>query len=280
MIAARRHCEGRVNDATISGYQASAGRRALVVAGEMTLTVALVFVYLVLRGAVGPDDPAGAVSRTLAAVRFEQAVGLFREPAWQRAILGHRALVEIANAVYLFGMHPVMLGAGVWLCVRDREWFRFVRRVLVVSAVIGVLCYWLLPAAPPRLLAENGHSLGFVDTLRGDVKASVQDMQPAPLVNDYAAIPSYHFAWILLMAVAIWTATRNVWARGLAACFCAVMWWAIAVTGNHLFFDMALGVVAVALSWVITLALDRAVARLRPTTLRRAPAGAEAEALP
>ena len=226
-------------------------RGALVVTAEMTATTLLVGLYLVARALVRPTDTEAAVQRTLSVVAWEQRFGLFREPDWQRLMLGFRPAVELANTVYVFGMHPVMLGIGAWLCARRHRQFVRVRRVLVVSSVVGVVAYGLWPAAPPRLLAVAGHDLGFVDTLHGGADTGVVDRQPGVLRNDYAALPSYHFAWVLLMAAGLWAGTRRWSVRLTAGAYCGLMWWAIVVTGNHLFVDMALGVLAITASWLL-----------------------------
>lgn len=224
---------------------------------ELAVTLLAVGAYLLLRGAAGPDNPAAALQRADDIIAFEQQLGVFHEAAWQKAMLPHRALVETANAIYLFGMHPVMLFTAIWLCRRNLPRFRLVQKVLLTSAVLGCLCYALLPTAPPRLVETVPANTLFVDTLHGETSASVQDLQPPILVNDYAAIPSYHFAWIVLMAASIWATTRNVAARVAAGLFTVAMGWAIVATGNHFFFDAAAGAVVVGIGFLVARAIAR-----------------------
>jgi hypothetical protein len=70
-------------------------------------------------------------------------------------------------------------------------------------------------------------------------------------VNDYAALPSFHFGWILLATLAIWANTDRRWVKALAVSLSVVMFWAITVTGNHYFFDMAFGAAVVLVSWLV-----------------------------
>jgi membrane-associated phospholipid phosphatase len=85
----------------------------------------------------------------------------------------------------------------------------------------------------------------------------VNYFQPGPFVNDYAALPSFHFGWIALVSAAVWVNTRRALIRSVAVAMSAVMCWAIVVTGNHFFFDMMLGGLVVAFAWTLVWTLGR-----------------------
>src|SRR5262249_37750521 len=157
-------------------------------------------VYFVGRGqAPIPVDRAVALSMRL--VDAERAVHLFDEPQIQQLSIRHHWVQETANGIYAYLHFPVLALVAVWLWWRGRERFVFVRNVLFISMVIGMVFYYALPAAPPRLLAAHGHDLGFVDTVFGGDTA-VRYQHPSLITNEYAAIPSFHFGWILLAALA------------------------------------------------------------------------------
>jgi hypothetical protein len=219
-----------------------------VAALEITSTAAIMAVYFLLRG-IRPDNVDGSVGRSLALIRFEHRLGVFQEVRWQAAFLDYGWAMQIANLVYAWGHYPVMLAIAIWLVLKDPVRFRFVRNVLLVSAVIGIATYWIAPAAPPRLMESYGYDFGFIDTVHG-ATSNVNYFQPGPFVNDYAALPSFHFGWILLSSMAVWTNTTNKYGRALAVAMSVVMWWAVTVTGNHYFFDMVMGGVVVVLSWM------------------------------
>jgi hypothetical protein len=223
-------------------------RRWRAVAYEIAGTAAIMVVYFYLRG-IRPDAPDSAVSRSLALIHFEQRLGLFQEVRWQAAFIDYSWAMEAANIIYAWGHYPVMLAIALWLVIKDPVRFRFIRNVLLVSAAIGVLSYWLIPAAPPRLMESYGYDFGFLDTVHGGT-SNVRYFQPGPFVNDYAALPSFHFGWILLCSMAIWTNTSSRLLKGVAVAMSVVMWWAVTVTGNHYFFDMVMGAVVVILSWL------------------------------
>jgi hypothetical protein len=122
--------------------------------------------------------------------------------------------------------------------------------VMFISMVIGVIFYYTLPAAPPRLMALHGYDLGFVDTIFGGGTA-VSYSQPSLIRNDYAAIPSFHFGWIALASAAIWVNTESRALRGVAVVLAIAMSWSIVASANHFFIDMVLGGLVIAVAWYI-----------------------------
>lgn len=234
---------------------------------EMLGTIAALFIYFFVRGG-RPDDIESSLTRGLQIIDFEKRLGIFSEVHWQEVFLQYDLLMAIANQVYAWGHYPVLATIGTWLAIKNPSRFRFVRNVMLLSGLVGIAAYWLLPTAPPRLIHLSGIDFGFVDTVHGS--ADVVYMQPAPFVNDFAALPSFHFGWIALASAAIWVNTSNPFLRALAVAMSVVMWWAIVVTGNHFFFDMVAGGLVVGVCWVAVAYLDRIGVSARLTEMVRA----------
>lgn len=231
-----------------AGMRLRAAMRPLPQFGrDFGLVVAVILVYFVARGQA-PDNESFAVAFTIHLVDGEKALHIFWEPTIQEWSIHYHWVQEIANAIYAYGHFPVLAGVAVWLWFRGRERFMFLRNTMFISMVIGLVFYYVLPAAPPRLLAEHGYNLHFVDTVFGG-NTAISYSQPSILVNDYAAIPSFHFGWIAMASAAIWVNTESRVLRALAVALSLVMTWAIVASANHLFFDMALGGLVVAASW-------------------------------
>jgi PAP2 superfamily len=216
---------------------------------DFGIVVAVLLVYFVLRGQA-PGRDAFAVAVTVRLVDFEKGLHIFWEPAIQAWSIRVHLVQEIANGIYAYGHFPTLALVGGWLWFRGRERFAFMRNTMFISMVIGLAFYYAFPAAPPRLMAAYGYNLGFVDTVFGG-HTSVSYAQPSLILNNYAAVPSFHFGWIALASAAVWVNTRNVWARFGAVMMSVVMAWAIVASANHLFVDMALGTLVVALSWYL-----------------------------
>ncbi|MFQ5380284.1 MAG: phosphatase PAP2 family protein [Dehalococcoidia bacterium] len=248
-----------------------------IMLAELTVTVAFMVFYFWIRG-IRPDDVDQSVARSLHLIRFEQQVGLFQEVRWQEAFIGHATIMSAANQIYAWGHYPVMLATAIWLFFfKGPTRFRFARNVVAISAILGIASYYLLPTAPPRLMAAHGYDFGFVDTVFG-AASDVDYFQPEPFVNDYAALPSFHFGWMALSAAVLWVNTRRLLVRALAVIMPVVMWWAVTVTGNHYFFDMVFGGVVVAAAWLVVAAFARAPLPRAFAALVGEPSAAFAEA--
>jgi hypothetical protein len=62
-------------------------------------------------------------------------------------------------------------------------------------------------------------------------------------VNEYAAFPSMHIGWNLLVGIAMWLASKNVFVRAFAVLMPALMFADIVLTGNHYIIDALAGTV-------------------------------------
>lgn len=225
------------------------GRQASIQAFSLDFAVVagVIGLYFLARGQA-PAHPGFAVGLTGRLVSIEQTMRVFWEPTIQEWSIRCYWVKETANFVYAYLHFPVLAVVGVWLWRRGRGRFVFMRNTMFVSMVIGLAFYYLLPAAPPRLMAANGYNLGFVDTVFGG-DTSVSYAQPSLILNEYAAIPSFHFGWIAMASAAIWVNTASRSLRIVAVLLSVVMTWAIVASANHLFIDMALGGAVVAFSW-------------------------------
>lgn len=214
---------------------------------DAAIVLAVIGVYFLLRG-LAPTRMDSSVALTNDLVAFEKATYTFWEPTIQEWSMKSHWVTELANFTYAYLHFPVLAAVGAWLWFRDRSRFTFLRNVMFISMVFGLFFYYAFPAAPPRLMELHGYDMGFTDTVFGG-DTSVSYAQPSLIVNEYAAIPSFHFGWIALASAAIWTTTRNPFARTTAVGLTLLMTWAIVASANHLFIDMALGGLVIAASW-------------------------------
>jgi hypothetical protein len=218
-------------------------------AADFGLIVIVMLVYFFLRAAA-PARIGFAVEVGDWLVQIERWLGVFREPEVQEWTLRWHWLSETANALYAYLHFPVLAGMGVVLWLRDRRRFVTTRNTIFVSMVIGLVFYYALPAAPPRLMAAHGYDYGFIDTVFGGDTA-VRYVQPSFFINNYAALPSFHVGWMALSSAALWAVTRSRILRAGEASLTLVMVWATAATANHYFIDGVLGVAIVVVSWLV-----------------------------
>ena len=112
-----------------------------------------------------------------------------------------------------------------------------------------------MPLAPPRYMPE----FGFTDTI---VHAqSYYAFQNPKIVNQYAAMPSLHFGWDLLVAIAIGYNARARWVRWHRVFLPIVMLGGIVLTANHYFLDAAAGALVAMMGLGIAVVLRRELAR-------------------
>jgi hypothetical protein len=226
--------------------------------------------YETVRGFVA-GKAALAFSNARGVIKIERSLHIFAEPQVQAFFIpDHRWVVDIADFIYVNG-HFVLTSAFVfWVYLRRNTAFYFVRNVFLVSMGLCIAIQAGIPTAPPRLFPN----LGFIDTIHkfahinqdtGDIKA---------LINSYAAVPSMHVAFALIVGVSGIMLTRRWALRLLWACYPLLITFVVVVTANHFFFDAATGamatVFAVAVArWPLTAARpDHWAFRLQPNQPR------------
>ncbi|GAA2818966.1 hypothetical protein GCM10010441_49180 [Kitasatospora paracochleata] len=177
--------------------------------------------------------------------RTELKFGLPDEVSWQRAVVPHPWLVEAANYYYATMHFGVMLVVLLWLFLRHRARYAWVRTTVVLTTAACLLIQFI-PVAPPRMLPGNG----FVD-LAVQYGQSVYAGGPvAGVVPDQlSAMPSVHVAWCVIVAVAVIGVARSPW-RWLVVLHPLVTVVVVVVTANHFWAD---GLVAIGILLVVYL---------------------------
>ncbi|MGB2693651.1 MAG: phosphatase PAP2 family protein [Dehalococcoidia bacterium] len=241
--------------------------------------VALAFLlYFLVRGSV-VDRDAEALAHATRVIEIERALGFFWEPSLNSAILGNEALIQFFNAVYFWLDFPLIVALGLWMYFfGHRHQYTVTRDALLASGAIALVVYHLFPVTPPRLLPPDA-SFGFVDTLEKYTGLSYQAQSTQPFVNPYAAMPSLHYGWALLVGGVLFWTTKNVWLRGLGIIWPIAQFTAIVFTANHYILDAFAGLVVALMGLLVALALQRwgyaailrAVERLRATPTAELP---------
>ncbi|MFJ6836359.1 phosphatase PAP2 family protein [Streptomyces sp. NPDC091209] len=172
---------------------------------ELLLVVGLFVVYKAGRLlATGRTDEAFANARRVWG--WERSLHLPGEGAVQGTLLHSDTLVHLANTYYATVHFPATVAFLVWLYLRRPAHYVWARRVLALVTAAALVGHLAFPLAPPRLLAEAG----LVDT--GQVYGpTVYGAHPAAdtLANQFAAMPSLHFGWALMVAIGLIAATRS-----------------------------------------------------------------------
>lgn len=213
-------------------------------------------VYTIVRNTQG----SAAVSRLHAfhnarrVISLEEHLGIFHESAVQHAFLGQRAFVEFWNLFYGTFHFVITIVALVacfrWLPAR----YAWMRNTLAVTTALALVGFALYPLMPPRLLHTviAYHGPRFVDTL--DDFGSLWSFDSGTmqkLSNQYAAMPSLHFAWSSWCACVLVPAFPKRWQKGLVLLYPLATLFAIVVTANHYLLDAVGGAVVLGLGYLI-----------------------------
>jgi hypothetical protein len=191
----------------------------------------------------------------------ERTLRLPGEGAVQDALLSGDTLIHVANTYYATVHFPATLLFLVWLYLRRPRHYVWTRRVLAVLTAAALVLHLGFPLAPPRML-DAAH---LVDTAQV-YGPSVYAAKPATdtMANQFAAMPSLHFGWALMLAIGMIVATSTRW-RWLWLLHPLLTLLVIVGTANHYWLD---AIVATALLGV-ALAVIRLPRPARSLVVRR-----------
>jgi hypothetical protein len=217
---------------------------------EIAIFAVAYLVYFGVR-AISDGAPAAALRHADDVIRLEQRLGIAWEHVVQNDVVASRVLLDAANAVYMYGHWPVIIVAGALLYRYRRHSYYQLRNACLLSGLVGLAIFALYPVAPPRLT-----DLPLVDTVTQHAEGYRQ-IVPKALVNQYAAMPSFHAGWNVLLGIVVLRATRNWLFRGLAVAGPAAMVVAVVATANHFVLDVVAGVAIVLAGLIAVHAIER-----------------------
>ncbi|OMG51745.1 phosphatase PAP2 family protein, partial [Brevundimonas sp. ZS04] len=137
-------------------------------------------------------------------------------------------LDDVFSWLYLNVQTTVTLGGMLWIYLFHNGRYYFVRNMFFAAFVLACLLYVVVPTAPPRLMPAE---YGFHD--------SVQDFSGArkfiweAFANPYAAVPSMHIGFALMIGFSIATLSTTRWVRAFWWTYPAAILFVVVATGNH-----------------------------------------------
>ena len=220
---------------------------------ELAIVAFAFLAYFLVRGAV-VDRTADALDHARWIIDLQITLGIFVEPDFQRWVLGSELAGRGLNFVYFWLDFPLIAVVGLVLFWKRRSSYTLIRDAMLISGGMALVMYWAFPVAPPRFLTE----WGFVDTLEAYDNLSYQAQSLQPFVNPFAAVPSLHVGWSLLLAAGAFVATRNLLLRLTAIILLVLQSISVVGTGNHYVFDGAIGLVVCSVALGAAVWLQRA----------------------
>jgi hypothetical protein len=247
-------------------------------AGRQFGILVLVDVIYELGRGIADGSKASAIHHGAQVISFERSTHTLFEPSLQKFFLPAHWLIEIANYLYVNAQFSIALVFLIWLYLFRNESYYFVRNMFVVAMCLALIGYIGFPTAPPRMFPGDG----FIDTVTKYATVNSDSSIAKVFINPYAAVPSMHCAFALMIGASGVAVCRRWWSKAWWAFWPILIAWVVIVTANHYWVDWALG-------WLVALAsfaiAKGALARWkpeawdwRPSTSRRSRGPREVEA--
>ena len=224
---------------------------------QLLLFVGAYALYQLVRDLLNGNDVAKASWNATKVIDLERALHVFIEPSVQAWALNERWLMDIADWTYLNAHYAVTVGALVFIYLRRNESFYFVRNTFMIAMAIALVGYALYPTAPPRLMPE----WGFTDTIQQFTGITVEKGPGSALLNLYAAIPSMHVCFSLMIGWPMSKLVNHRAPRIAWRLYPLFISFVVIATGNHYLTDVVLGALT---AGTAALLAGKLLARARP----------------
>jgi hypothetical protein len=217
---------------------------------QLSLFAAVDILYELSR-TFAKGDLAAAFVHARDVVSVERTLGIFNEIDVQHFALSRPWVLDIANLTYFHAHFAVTTLFMFWLYLRRNDHYYFVRNIVFSAMAIALVGYFLFPTAPPRMLTD----LGFIDTLEKTADVNFNTGAVSLLSNPFAAVPSVHTCFSLIIGTSCFFLVRRPAIRFLWLFYPCLIVFSIVATGNHFWLDAILGAllagVALGVAWTI-----------------------------
>jgi hypothetical protein len=212
------------------------------------------WLYRIVRGLVY-DQTVVAFQHARDLIGLERSLHVFVEPSVQTWAIGTGFLDDAASWMYLNSHFVVTTCTLAFVYMFRNEHFYFVRNMFMVAMGFALIGYVIYPTAPPRMMPE----FGFVDTVADFTGVSESSVDA--LFNPFAAVPSMHVCFAIMLSFPMIRMARHTWVKALWVAYAPIVTFVVVATGNHWVFDAFTGMVVAAVSAV---AAQTLFARARP----------------
>jgi hypothetical protein len=231
---------------------------------QVSLFGAAYLAYRLVRGLVEGDANA-AFAHARDVINLERTLHVFVEPSIQAWASGSHFVMVVCSLLYVNAQTSVTVAALIYLYLCHNRNFYFVRNMFMVAMGIALIAYVVFPTAPPRFMPE----WGFADTVADITHVPISHKTGSlnTLTNLYAAVPSMHVAFALMIGATLARVTRWRLVRVLWLLYPLLITFVIVVTANHFLTDALLGAVTAGVAAYTA----RWLARARPHAWRFSP---------
>ncbi|MGH8970513.1 MAG: phosphatase PAP2 family protein [Actinomycetes bacterium] len=232
-----------------SGVARRSGDRAMTrppLVREVLMLVALFVGYRLGRILIDGQD-AAAYGNAWQVWHLERALGLPDEEALQDWILNWPDALRAANWYYV-GVHfPLTAAFLVWGWLRRSPGdYRWARRLIITLTALAFVVHVIMPLAPPRMML----GMGFVDTM-ATIGPTAYGDSATTVANQFAAMPSLHVGWALLLSLVVIRTTSSRW-RWVSVAHPLATTAVVVATANHYWLDAVVAAFLLGLAVLVT----------------------------
>src|SRR3954447_15157581 len=200
--------------------------------------------YRLVRGMA--DDPgvtAAAFDHARSLIGLEKGLHIFIEPSvngWASGTL----IGDAASWLYINAQTSITVGCLAFLYLFHNKNFYFVRNMFMVAMGIALVGSTVFPTAPPRFFPE----WGFQDSVSSFTGVGHDDVTVNALFNPYAAVPSMHVCFALMIGLPLSRLVKNRFGQVFWRIYPLLVVFVIVATANHFLADAVLGALTAAVS--------------------------------
>lgn len=208
--------------------------------------------YEAVRGLTS-DERTLALANAHSIIRLEQRLGVFVEAAVQRDVVSIHLVTGLADWSYWLAQFVivVVVVAAVYIAANDA--YPRLRDTLILTNCLALVGYLVFPVAPPRLVP----GYGFRDTFGALGSPTTHNGLIHLFANQYAAFPSVHAADAIVLGGTILRLSVPLIVKLVAVAWPFWVSFALVLSANHFWLDIAAGSVAAALGWVAGTMIDQ-----------------------
>jgi hypothetical protein len=226
---------------------------------ELLYGLAFYGAYSVIRNINGstPVSRVRAYTNARRIIGLERFFGIFQEQRIQSWFLHSNLVVAFLDDFYGTAHFVVTVAVLVFLFRSVPKRYPLWRNTLAITTALALVGFAFFPLMPPRLLPFNFHIVDTLETVGG--LWSFESGPMSAVSNQYAAMPSLHFAWSLWCALALAPAIKPTWGKVLAIGYPALTLVCIVATGNHFIVDAVAGALLLAVGYGLSRLLSNMV---------------------
>jgi membrane-associated phospholipid phosphatase len=210
---------------------------------QIVLFCGAYYLYRIVRGLVD-GRAASAFDNANELISIERAMGLFIEPTVHAWAEGKAWIIDFASWMYVNSHFSITVVTLAFIYLYRNDQFYFVRNMFMLAMGIALLAYVAYPTAPPRFMPE----FGFSDSVAEFTGVTADSGSANALFNPFAAVPSMHVAFALMLGLPMAKMSRRKWVRALWLVYPLIVSFVVVATANHWWLDAFLGALTAGVS--------------------------------